>query len=227
MTELEDDDCCCDEGLEFEYSQMMTGVYIGVVQIDHVVPLLLSNFLRVGVTRSRGRRGRPRGSRAQRITPESTREEQPLEVIRGRGRGRGECLVSQDWNVIKSKLESFFDFFINFLFVGSISYDTWNHSTTNGPRTNNHLEGFHAKVNRWLSKNHPSVYTLIKFLKELDSNVTIEYNSRLTGTQAPVLSKNLIETNNILEDNLNRLKNSEIDLEKFLDVTRLLINFTY
>ncbi|CAF1108369.1 unnamed protein product, partial [Brachionus calyciflorus] len=99
-----------------------------------------------------------------RITPESTREEQPLEVIRGRGRGlgrglgrgRGECLVSQDWNVTKSKLESFFDYVINFWFEGSISYDTWNHSTTNGPRTNNHLEGFHAKVNRWLSKNHPT-----------------------------------------------------------------------
>ncbi|CAF0709719.1 unnamed protein product [Brachionus calyciflorus] len=49
----------------------------------------------------------------------SSSDEQPVEndteVIRGRergrgrgrGRGRSECLISQDWNVTKSKLESY------------------------------------------------------------------------------------------------------------------------
>jgi hypothetical protein len=51
-----------------------------------------------------------------------------------------------------------------------------NHSTTGGPRTNDHLERFHAKLNRWLVKSHPCVYI---FFKGLDPNVVIDYNSRL------------------------------------------------
>ncbi|CAF0822991.1 unnamed protein product [Brachionus calyciflorus] len=52
----------------------------------------------------RGRKVTRRGCRAQRITPESTREQQPVENDTEVIRGRGECLVSQDWNLTKSKL---------------------------------------------------------------------------------------------------------------------------
>ncbi|CAF0823071.1 unnamed protein product [Brachionus calyciflorus] len=147
--------------------------------------------------------------------------------VNRRARGRtDQVLIQEDSALIKAKLDRFFDYFVNQWFEGTIEYEKWNHSTTIGPRTNNHLEGFHAKVNRWLDKNHPKVYTLIKLFKKLDANTVIDYNSRLTGTSAPKLSKQLIEKNKILEESLNRLECGIISLEQFLDVTRLLINFT-
>ena len=32
-------------------------------------------------------------------------------------------------------------------------------------RTNNHLEGWHSKVNKDVGRHHPSIYTLLRYLK--------------------------------------------------------------
>ncbi|CAF1076064.1 unnamed protein product, partial [Brachionus calyciflorus] len=103
--------------MENEYIRLSTGnvnkrkpVY---VRLENQLSTIIETYKKESI----GRKGRRRVSRAQRITPESTREEQSIEndteVIRGRGRGRGygECLLSQDWN-----------------FEESISYNTWSHS---------------------------------------------------------------------------------------------------
>ena len=41
----------------------------------------------------------------------------------------------------------------------------WNHYTTQGPRTTNHLEGWHSKLKKHVNHPHPNIYKLIKLLK--------------------------------------------------------------
>ena len=41
----------------------------------------------------------------------------------------------------------------------------WNHYQTDGPRTTNHLEGWHSKLKKHLQHPHPSIFNLIKLLK--------------------------------------------------------------
>jgi hypothetical protein len=43
----------------------------------------------------------------------------------------------------------------------------WNQYDNMGPRTNNHLEGFHAKLNRRFSCAHPNIFKLILVLMDL------------------------------------------------------------
>ncbi|CAK9299758.1 unnamed protein product [Gordionus sp. m RMFG-2023] len=43
-------------------------------------------------------------------------------------------------------------------------YKIWSRYRVLGPRTNNHLEGFHHALNRKISYAHPNIYTLIKIL---------------------------------------------------------------
>jgi len=45
----------------------------------------------------------------------------------------------------------------------------WNHHHTDGPRTNNHLEGWHAKLIRFVQKCHPNLFEFINFLKKIET----------------------------------------------------------
>ncbi|XP_041356817.1 uncharacterized protein LOC121374011 [Gigantopelta aegis] len=44
----------------------------------------------------------------------------------------------------------------------------WNQHGSIGPRTNNHLEGWHSKLNRSLTKAHPNIYEFINKLKDVE-----------------------------------------------------------
>jgi hypothetical protein len=41
--------------------------------------------------------------------------------------------------------------------------DLWNHYYTQGPKTNNNIEGYHAKLNRYINRNF-LFYMLYRFL---------------------------------------------------------------
>ena len=51
----------------------------------------------------------------------------------------------------------------------------WNHHDTIGPRTNNHVEGENAGLNRFVNTEKLSVYLLIECLKDIESQVAIKY----------------------------------------------------
>jgi len=42
----------------------------------------------------------------------------------------------------------------------------WNHHATEGPRTTNHLEGWHGKIKKVIHRAHPNIYTLLTLLKQ-------------------------------------------------------------
>lgn len=49
---------------------------------------------------------------------------------------------------------------------GRFSPPTLNHYQTEGPRTNNHLEGWHNKLKKRVKITHPSIYAIIKEVKK-------------------------------------------------------------
>lgn len=45
----------------------------------------------------------------------------------------------------------------------------WNHYETEGPRTTNHLEGWHHKLNNQMHRAYPNIFTIIKLLQTFQS----------------------------------------------------------
>ena len=43
---------------------------------------------------------------------------------------------------------------------------SWNHYNNNGPRTTNHVDGWHHKINNLLRHSHPNIYTLIDIIRK-------------------------------------------------------------
>lgn len=52
---------------------------------------------------------------------------------------------------------------------GQWSPAVWNHFGNDGYRTNNHLEGWHHKLNQVVKKMHPNIFEIVKLLKREQS----------------------------------------------------------
>ena len=42
---------------------------------------------------------------------------------------------------------------------------TWNYYQMEGPKTNNHVEGWHSKINCAVGKAHPNIFELVELIK--------------------------------------------------------------
>ena len=68
-------------------------------------------------------------------------------------------------------------FILNFqtTWLSLFPLDLWNHHQTNGARTNNHVEGENAALNRFVNVDSHDIYSLILCLKDIESLVAIKY----------------------------------------------------
>ncbi|CAF0925869.1 unnamed protein product, partial [Brachionus calyciflorus] len=47
-----------------------------------------------------------------------------------------------------------------------------------GPRTNNHVEGFHRKIDIDLPQSHPNLYLFVEYMKKLEAETTLNFKRR-------------------------------------------------
>ena len=101
----------------------------------------------------------------------------------------------------------------------------WNHAHTIGPRTNNHVEGFHNRLNKWIKKPHPDTYQLISVFQKIDNKVSVDFQTRILGTSAPKRKKIDIEKDNRYQNLRDHLENNSMDLVQYLRSCTYLVNF--
>ena len=62
----------------------------------------------------------------------------------------------------------------------------WNHFNTDGPRTTNHIEGWHNKLKKKVSHAHPNIFTLISTFKDIQvANEVTRIQRNAGGTIRP------------------------------------------
>ncbi|CAF0943700.1 unnamed protein product [Brachionus calyciflorus] len=93
------------------------------------------------------------------------------------------------------------------------SKDLWNHANIIGSRTNNHVEGFHHKLNNWITKAHSDSYELIRLFKLIESGVSVDYMKIFCS-----------QSSNVNDSNLNDIDDSFFDLEQFFNSTNLTLD---
>ncbi|CAF0932973.1 unnamed protein product [Brachionus calyciflorus] len=103
---------------------------------------------------------------------------------------------------------------------------TVNVTRVSEPVTNNHLEGWHSKLNRWSKKAHPDVYSLIDLFKSLDSSFFDLLEKRKSSEVGPERDPNMVkkyEDHRILNE--NRIK-SLITLKDYLEKASTLKSYS-
>ncbi|CAF0718120.1 unnamed protein product [Brachionus calyciflorus] len=101
----------------------------------------------------------------------------------------------------------------------------WNHAHNIGPRTNNHVEGFHNRLNKWIKKPHPDTYQLISVFQKIDNKVSVDFQTRILGTSAPKRKKIDIEKDTRYQNLRDHLENNSMDLVQYLSSCTYLVNF--
>ena len=69
------------------------------------------------------------------------------------------------------------DYVTNTWIEGPWNPEMWNHFGNDNHWTNNHLEGWHYKINQIAKKNHPNILEVIGLLKREQSAVEVNYSS--------------------------------------------------
>ena len=75
-----------------------------------------------------------------------------------------------------SKVQSYADYFDETWMNGQFRPRMWNYYAHSGPRTNNHLEGWHNRMKRIARKAHPNLYEVLELFQreQAATEVTIQ-----------------------------------------------------
>jgi hypothetical protein len=117
-------------------------------------------------------------------------------------------------------VESFIDYVVNTWIdeiYGLFNRTIWTHFDNNGARTNNHLEGFHYKINKCMGKIHPNIFEMITVLQKVQNQNEIELQYLLTGGKLKNPRKKYRDIHERLIRLRERLANNEIELLHFVD----------
>ena len=70
----------------------------------------------------------------------------------------------------------------------------WNHFQNSGPRTNNHLEGWHYHLN-WLARiAHPNLFETIELIKNEQASTEVQMIQLAAGGQPRPKKEKLLST---------------------------------
>ena len=69
--------------------------------------------------------------------------------------------------------EGYFIVAVKLIANGHYPLKTWNYYQIEGPKTNNHVEGWHNKINRAAGKAHPNIFELVELFKTEQANTEV------------------------------------------------------
>ncbi|XP_064648761.1 uncharacterized protein LOC135500972 [Lineus longissimus] len=111
-------------------------------------------------------------------------------------------------------LMDFFAYIMNTYVNGTFPPALWNVYERNmGLRTNNNLESYHRVLNDTVVVKHPSLWTFIRHLRDIQANVESSINSADLGDAPPPRRRKWRQ----LEARLQRLKDQYVNGERDLD----------
>ncbi|KAH9382823.1 hypothetical protein HPB48_023385 [Haemaphysalis longicornis] len=64
---------------------------------------------------------------------------------------------------------------------GPFSIEQWNHYGNRGPRTNNHMESWHRKINAVSGRAHPNIYSFIDLIKKDEAPTRVSLQQLANG----------------------------------------------
>ena len=93
------------------------------------------------------------------------------------------------------------------------SYRQWNYFNYTGPRTNNHVEGWHSRLSKVVGKAHPNVYKLADVIKREEATSKLKLQQYESGAVLPARRRKVRERERRLTALFDRFNNGDLSLE--------------
>ena len=102
--------------------------------------------------------------------------------------------------------------------LGVFDKSVWNHAKTIGPRTNNHVEGFHSGLNKAIGNPHPKIVSIVEEFQKLANKADRDASRIDNGTKSNVYRRKCDKAKD--EDislTIQKLLDGVMDLSQFLN----------
>jgi hypothetical protein len=101
----------------------------------------------------------------------------------------------------------------------------WNHFATDGPRTTNHIEGWHKKLNGLVGHPHPNVFRIIGVFQKEQQMTAIKMIQAQHGVSVPRRKKKYVDVDNRIRNLKLRLINDDCTVDEFATAISHLLGF--
>ena len=114
-------------------------------------------------------------------------------------------------------VQEFCDYFMDYWIENINTIHIWNHYDNKDPKTNNHLEGFNYKINKYFeSKSH--IWKFIEKIQDLEAEMTLKHTRLENGTlRDRGRNRIYIELDLKLANLKHDYATKEIDLELYIE----------
>lgn len=102
--------------------------------------------------------------------------------------------------------------------------DLWNHYATEGPRTTNHLEGWHGKLKKLVKAPHPNIFNMVKLLQHEEAVHACTLLQYQAGGKRVPRKRKYREIDSRLTTLKTRLQNQELTPVQFADAAAHLLH---
>jgi len=101
--------------------------------------------------------------------------------------------------------------------------NVWNHFDTEGPRTTNHVEGWHNKLKK-VCHSHPNIFTIIKTFKDIQAANEVKRVQMETGGTRRRKAKKYRTIDSRLHQLKKRLVSGQMDIMEYADAASYLLH---
>ena len=126
------------------------------------------------------------------------------------------------WQGIKANrpdltnIDNFVSYFEDVWLVGHFPKAEWNVYNTDGPWTNNHLEGWHNRLKRVVGKTHPNIFKCVEIFQREQTSTEISLQQLSTGSKPPRRTLKSITRDKKITELKNRFSNNAISLSEYV-----------
>ena len=100
--------------------------------------------------------------------------------------------------------------------AGTFHTSEWNLYEIEGPRTNNHLEGWHNRLRRVVGKSHPNIFECVEVFQREQVSTEVSIQQLAAGARPPHRKKKAIEKNQHIKELNERFSSNVISLSDYV-----------
>ncbi|XP_064482479.1 uncharacterized protein LOC135395168 [Ornithodoros turicata] len=134
-------------------------------------------------------------------------------------------MVPRAWAVLRQdgqeagepNVDRLIDYFESTWMEGNFEVHQWNHNGNRGPRTNNHLEAWHRKINARVNKAHPNIYSFVDLIKKDEALNSIHLLQLSHGGSLRARDRKWVHKDRKLEQLESDLNNERLTMLQFLN----------
>ena len=119
-----------------------------------------------------------------------------------------------------ARVKEYVEYFDKTWMDGQFRLRMWNHYAQTGPRTNNHLEGWHNRLKRLSRKAHPNLYEVLELFQREEAASSVTITQLEAGGVRKAKRRKVVQREERIQALWTELEAGERNLDSYITAVR-------